>query len=77
MCLMAPARVVGLERDACEVVVGARRERVSTLFIDTQGLAVGDWVLVIGGNVARRLHPDQAAAMSDAYGIAVERGSSR
>lgn len=69
MCLMAPALVVGVQRDACDVAWGDGVEHVSTLFLDGALLAPGDWVLVLGGNTVRRLDPDTAAAMRAALGI--------
>lgn len=66
MCLMAPARVTSVEGDECEVRTGDRVDRVS--FLMTPEVEVGDWVLVNGGTVARRLEPDQAAEMSKAFG---------
>ena len=76
MCLMAPARVLRVEPDACEVATGQRVERISTLFADTSELATGDWVLVLGGNLVRRLDASQAAAMQAALAIASDTPSS-
>jgi len=63
---MAPARVTAVEGDLCDVQTGQRIDRVSRLM--APDVAVGDWVLVSGGTVARRLDPEQAAEMSKAFG---------
>ncbi len=68
MCLMAPGRVIAVEGDECKVETGGRVDRVSAFL--SSGLRVGDWVLVTGGTVVRRLDPEQAAAMSEAASIA-------
>jgi hydrogenase assembly chaperone HypC/HupF len=62
MCLMAPMRVMSLDGTSCEVDSGGRIERVSMVL--EPDLEVGDWVLVNGGTVVRRLDPDQAEEMS-------------
>lgn len=71
MCLMAPLRVLAVESGYCVVEMGGARDRVSTLLVDTE-IAVGDWVLVMGGAIMRRLEPDQASAMESAHRIATE-----
>ena len=68
MCLMAPGLVTAVEPDACTVDVGGRVERVSTFLADAE-LRVGDWVLVNGGTVVRRLDHEQAQAMREAMSI--------
>jgi hydrogenase maturation factor len=70
MCLMAPARVVAVDGDRCEVRTGARLDQVSRLMAPE--VRVGDWVLISGGTIARRLDPDQAAEMSIAFEVATE-----
>lgn len=77
MCLMAPAQVVSVDGNACYISSGGRLERVSTLFADAHDLASGDWVLVVGGNVMKRLDATQAAAMSAALGVATNDSSRR
>lgn len=71
MCLMAPLRVVAVESGYCVVETGGARDRASTLLADAE-IAVGDWVLVMGGAVMRRLEPEQARAMESAYRVATE-----
>lgn len=68
MCLMAPGRVTALNGDECEVETAGQLARASTFLAGD--LAVGDWVLVAGGTVVRRLDPDQADAMSEAVAVA-------
>ena len=68
MCLLAPGRVISLAGDECEVETGGHVDRVSAFMAGN--LSVGDWVLVTGGTVVRRLDPDQATAMSEATSIA-------
>ncbi len=67
MCLMAPARVVSVEAGICEVEVGGRVDKASTLL--EPDLIVGDWVLVNSGTVVRKLDEDQAAEMAHAFGV--------
>ena len=62
---MAPGRVTSIDRDSCEVATGNRVDRVSLLL--TPDVQVGDWVLITGGTVARKLDPEQAAEMSKAF----------
>jgi hydrogenase maturation factor len=70
---MAPARVVAVDGGACDVTVGDRVQRVNTLFVDTTDLAPGDWVLMVGDSVMKRLDDEQADAMGHAFGVAFER----
>lgn len=58
---MAPARVSLVEGDSCEVLSAGRTLTASSLFVPD--VSVGDWVLVNGGTVVRRLDPEQAAVM--------------
>lgn len=67
MCLMAPARVVSTDGTLCEVEFGGRVDRASMML--EPDLQIGDWVLVNSGTVVRRLEPDQAEEMSQAFGI--------
>ncbi|MFV2063818.1 MAG: HypC/HybG/HupF family hydrogenase formation chaperone [Chloroflexota bacterium] len=75
MCLMLPARVTSVEGDACDVDLGGRVDRVSAVLADD--LQVGDWVLVNGGIVVRRLDAEQAQAMNDAMTIVFRRPTTR
>jgi len=67
MCLMAPLRVRSVDGTLCEIESGGRVERASMLL--EPDLQAGDWVLVNGGTVVRKLDPDQADEMSRAFGI--------
>ncbi len=67
MCLMAPARVVAVDGALCEVEIGGRIDKASMML--EPDLVVGDWVLVNSGTVVRKLDEDQAAEMTEAYGI--------
>ena len=58
MCLMAPLQVVSVDGTTCSVASGGRIDRASMVL--EPDLEVGDWVLVNGGTVVRRLDPDQA-----------------
>jgi hydrogenase assembly chaperone HypC/HupF len=55
MCLMAPGRVLAISDSTAEVDLDGRRRRVSSLGLPE--LAVGDWVIVVGGSAFRRLDP--------------------
>ena len=67
MCIMAPARVVAVDGTLCEVETGGRVDKASMML--EPDLLVGDWVLVNSGTVVRKLDEDQAAEMTEAYGI--------
>ena len=67
MCLMAPARVVAVDGTLCEVETSGRVDRASMML--EPDLQVGDWVLVNGGTVVRKLEPEQAEEMTRAFGI--------
>lgn len=67
MCLMAPLQVVSVDGTTCSVASGARIDRASMVL--EPDLEVGDWVLVNGGTVVRRLDPDQAEEISRAIEI--------
>lgn len=64
MCIMAPARVVSVDGQVCEVQTGSRIDKASMML--EPDLVVGDWVLVNSGTVVRRLDEEQAAEMSRA-----------
>jgi hydrogenase assembly chaperone HypC/HupF len=59
MCIAFPGVVVEVGSDGALVETEGRRRRASTLFLP--GIAVGDWVTVVGGTVVERLEPDEAA----------------
>ena len=64
MCIMAPARVVSVDGQVCEVQTGSRIDKASMML--EPDLVVGDWVLVNSGTVVRRLDEEQAAEMTRA-----------
>ena len=68
MCLMAPAQVLAVEPDFAIVEAGGRRRRASTALTDA--LRPGDWVLIAGGAVVRRVEADQAEMMARAFRMA-------
>lgn len=65
MCLGYPALVLEIDGAGGSAVVDdrGRSRRASTLMSD--GVVVGDWVLVAAGNVIRRLTPEDAASLTD------------
>jgi len=67
MCLMAPLRIVAIEAGSCLVQVGDHTERVTTLPLADAELAEGDWLLVAGSMAIRRLEPDQAGLVTEAF----------
>lgn len=67
MCIMAPARVVAVDGQICEVETGGRVDKASMML--EPDLVIGDWVLVNSGTVVRKLDEDQAAEMTRAFGI--------
>ena len=67
MCIMAPARVISVDGQVCEVQTGAQVDKASMML--EPDLVVGDWVLVNSGTVVRKLDEDQAAEMTRAVGI--------
>jgi len=62
---MAPAQVLVVEPDFAIVEADGRRRRASTVLVDA--LRPGDWVVIAGGAVLRRVEPDQAEMMARAY----------
>jgi hydrogenase assembly chaperone HypC/HupF len=58
MCLVAPAHVTAVSGDEAMLEVDGRR-RVASILLEPDVL-VGDWVIVAGGVVLRRI--DQSAA---------------
>lgn len=59
---LAPALVLAVEPDFAIVEVGGRRRRASTQSPDE--LHPGDWVLIAGGAVVRRVGSAQASLMA-------------
>ncbi|HLX34839.1 MAG TPA: HypC/HybG/HupF family hydrogenase formation chaperone [Candidatus Limnocylindrales bacterium] len=73
MCLVAPARVIALDRENAVVLMDGRERRASTLL--EPGTRVGDWVIVGSGTVLRRLGPGDAAEILDTLAAVVPAGS--
>ena len=67
MCLMMPGRVVAVDGQLCEIDTSGQIDKASMML--EPDLVVGDWVLVNSGTVVRKLEADQAAEMSEAFGI--------
>ena len=67
MCLMMPGQVMSVDGQTCEVEIAGQRDRASMML--EPDLQVGDWVLVNSGTVVRVLDEDQAAEMSQAFGV--------
>lgn len=68
MCLMAPGRVSAVEGATATVDVEGRRRLVSILV--EPDVRVGDWVVVAGGIVLRRIDASTASDMRIAVGLA-------
>lgn len=67
MCLMMPGQVVSVSGQICEVEIAGQTDKASMML--EPDLQVGDWVLVNSGTVVRVLDADQAAEMSQAFGV--------
>jgi len=65
MCLMAPAQVLAVEPDFAIVESDGRRRRASTVLVDE--LRPGDWVVIAGGAVVRRVEAGNAEMMARAF----------
>jgi len=68
MCLMAPGRITAVHGAEATVEVAGRRRVVSTLVEPDVG--VGEWVIVAGSLIVRRLDTDAAAEITDAVELA-------
>jgi hydrogenase assembly chaperone HypC/HupF len=68
MCVTAPGQVVALGAEGAEVEVDGRRRAAST-FLEPD-IRVGDWVIVVGGAILRRVDPTTAAQMAAARSLA-------
>ena len=68
MCLMAPGRVSAVEGATATVDVEGRCRLVSILV--EPDVRVGDWVVVAGGVVLRRIDASTASDMRIAVGLA-------
>lgn len=65
MCLMAPAQVLAVEPDFAIVEADGRRRRASTALVGE--IQAGDWVVIAGGAIVRRVEADQAEMMARAF----------
>jgi hydrogenase assembly chaperone HypC/HupF len=68
MCLTAPGRVIEVDGASALVELSGRRRHANTIL--EPDTAVGDWVLVAGGTILRRLDPAVAAELAIAVRIA-------
>ena len=68
MCLMAPGRIRAIEGVSATVDVDGRRRLASILA--EPDVRVGDWVVVAGGLVLRRIDASTASDMRAAVGLA-------
>jgi hydrogenase assembly chaperone HypC/HupF len=68
MCLVSPARVVALDGTTATLEVDGRR-RLATILLEPDVL-VGDWVVVAGGAVLRRIADSAATEMRAAVALA-------
>ena len=64
MCLAAPARVIETTGGEALVELGGRRFR--SLATCDEPIRAGDWVVINGGVIVRRVDPERAAAMDRA-----------
>jgi hydrogenase expression/formation protein HypC len=72
MCLVAPGRVVALDGPTATLDVDGRRRQASILM--EPDVRVGDWVVVAGGAVLRRIDADVAVEMKTAHARATTAG---
>jgi len=68
MCLMAPGRVTEVHGAEATVLIDGRRRVVSTLV--EPDVHAGEWVIVAGSLIVRRLDADAAGEISDAVELA-------
>jgi hydrogenase assembly chaperone HypC/HupF len=68
MCLVAPGHVIDLNGTIATVEVAGRRRQASILL--EPDVLVGDWVIVAGGAVLRRIDPSAASDMETALALA-------
>lgn len=68
MCLTGPARVVDIDGAIALVDLAGRQRRANTIL--EPDTAVGDWVLIAGGTILRRLDPVLAAELAAAERLA-------
>ena len=68
MCLMVPGRITALHGLSATVETDGRRRIASTLA--EPDVQVGDWVIVAGSLIVRRLDPAAAREIQDAVELA-------
>jgi hydrogenase assembly chaperone HypC/HupF len=68
MCLVTPGHVIELDGSIATVDVNGRRRQASILL--EPDVLVGDWVIVAGGAVLRRIDASAASAMESAVALA-------
>ena len=68
MCLMAPGRITEIHGSEATVEVAGRR-RVVSLLIEPD-VHVGEWVIVAGSLILRRLDAQAAGEITDAVELA-------
>jgi hydrogenase assembly chaperone HypC/HupF len=68
MCLVAPGHVIELNGTTATIDIDGRRRQASTLL--EPDVVVGDWVVVAGGAVLRRIDEAGATAMRTAVVLA-------
>lgn len=68
MCLMAPGRITEIHGSEATVEIAGRRRLVSILIEPDVG--VGEWVIVAGSLIIRRLDADAAGEISAAVALA-------
>jgi len=72
MCLVSPARVTAVDGPNATLEVDGRRRTASILL--EPDVEVGDWVIVAGGAVLRRIEASAAAEMRTAVALASSPG---
>lgn len=68
MCLVSPARVVAVDGAVATLDADGRRREASILL--EPDVRVGDWVVVAGGAVLRRIDESAASEMQSAVSLA-------
>lgn len=72
MCLVSPARVTAVDGPNATLEVDGRRRTASILL--EPDVQVGDWVIVAGGAVLRRIEAAAAVEMQTAVALASSPG---
>lgn len=71
MCLSAPVQVLVIDGPRARVRMGATELTVSALAVPE--LHSGDWAILSGGMLVRRIEPTRAAEIAAALGVATDR----